>query len=291
MGETGKCLRTLHLDGGGGRVSSLHFSYDGSMLACAADVLYLFNVSKGDCLAKLSNDRNSKVLDCAWSLSGSSIVAVEGAASKVWELDLSKRGVVNGTVGRVHRSEKMHKAHGCCFTNGGGVVSVGASSKVFLFSGSAPSAPGRRRPSTQSNTSVIPSVLGEHDGHVYRCCASACGRFLLTVSSDKRPAVWNLENNSCCCRLLGHTGITKAGDFYQVDGAASEHDILLVATGADDQTARIWDPLDSGRCLGVIHVGVPVLGVSWLPRPSSPLLPWLCVLTSGGVRLWEVAIE
>eukprot|EP00931_Biecheleriopsis_adriatica_P043148 TRINITY_DN24674_c0_g1_i1.p1 TRINITY_DN24674_c0_g1~~TRINITY_DN24674_c0_g1_i1.p1 ORF type:complete len:525 (+),score=97.89 TRINITY_DN24674_c0_g1_i1:35-1609(+) len=294
--EQEKCLRTLHLDGsgsarGGKSVTSLHFSADRSMLACSADMLYIFSVAKGDCLARLSNDRKEHVKDCAWGPGDSKIVVAEGAASKIWELDLSDRGVVAGKISKVYRADKVTEVYGCCFADGA-VVSVGRSDSVFIFNeppDHESSGRGRRRSSrspargrSSSPAAVRPVILEKHYGHVTHCSTSACGKFILSLSTDKIPAVWDFLNAKLCTKLIGHSDHPTAGTFLEVDGS------LLVITGSMDGTARIWTAQD-GRCLVLVDVGTPVIGLAIEAVRSEHLK--LVTSTREGLQTWQISTD
>merc|ERR1711879_618847 len=103
--------------------------------------------------------------------------------------------------------------------------------------------------------------------------------YLLTVSSDSIPAVWDLQKFVLCRRLIGHEDQTTTGALRNVD------ELLLAFTGARDHTARLWNAL-TGDCLVLMNSGAAIIGVAFVDEGSEPVT--LCTATQHCLQVWEV---
>ena len=99
-------------------------------------------------------------------------------------------------------------------------------------------------------------------------------RRLALGGHDGTIAIWDLESRTRVVELLGHTGPVTAV-VWSSDGA-------LLASSADDQTARVWDP-QGGKLLATRRHRDGAMSVAWTKDDRS----LLTASTDGSVRLWD----
>uniref|UniRef100_A0A7S0A9I0 EF-hand domain-containing protein n=1 Tax=Pyrodinium bahamense TaxID=73915 RepID=A0A7S0A9I0_9DINO len=263
-------------------VNAMRFSNNGKLLAVAADMLHIWyvgnaihhGVAPGSHLGTLSHGRKDECTDCAWGEDDMTIVTAQGMTSKVWMLESPTPQQMRGKIKSTLCPKKPYHVHACCFTPGNEIISVGAHNQVAVWKDT-----GRGGWRTQP-------ALGEHEGHVYRCTLSPCGTMLLTVSSDKRPCVWDLRRRRLLHRYVGHEAKVGVGEFDKNTKASALGDTTLIVTGSDDATARVWD-VETGKCLAKVDAGSEVVGVALVSNASNPLT--LCTLTADALQLWDLS--
>lgn len=298
----------------GAGIWSLAFNNDGSMLAGCSDALYFWSVPEGKLLGRITGE-SSNCLDCCWGL-GLRIAAVQGTAVRLWTLERGierVEGVSQDCVkGKIELTKRIKSKKtppkpvlGCAFftatcpagkeddgTEGpsvaaGGevIVSVGVDKEVRLWdvngSNDKPVTTLGDKDDRRENGYGIGS---KHNGHVFRAVPSPCCRFLLTVSSDRVPRIWNLRTNEASHLLAeAHELSVQCGAF--------EASSRLVVTGSKDMTARVWS-VANGNCVAVLEVKAEVVGVGFAPcdLAANPDMAVVCVTTVAGMQIWELHV-
>ena len=77
------------------------------------------------------------------------------------------------------------------------------------------------------------NTLTGHDGSILDCVWNG-NEQVITASSDKNGAVWDVETATRIKRLRGHTGIVNSVD-------VTRRGLTKVITGSDDCTVKLWD--------------------------------------------------
>jgi WD40 repeat protein len=91
---------------------------------------------------------------------------------------------------------------------------------------------------------------------VTSAAVSPDGRRVVSGSSDKTVAVWDLESGTLIHQLLGHqSGVTSV---------AVSPDGRHVVSGSYDKTVEVWD-LETGRRLATLTLDGGTLTVAWHP--------------------------
>lgn len=101
------------------------------------------------------------------------------------------------------------------------------------------------------------------------------GEHILAPTLTGTAAVWTIGRRRPVTVLLGHTG--------QVDAVDYSRDGRLLATGATDGTARIWD--SRGReLLALTGDTAPVVGVAFTPNRRR----LVTTSSDGTIRVWDI---
>lgn len=263
-------------------VNAVRFSPNGDRLAVGADVLHLWtstrhvnkSVAPGTYLGSLAHNRKHTIRDCAWRNDELNMVAAMGDASKIWTLEMPTTTQVKGKITSVLRPKRPYLVNACCYVGPDEVISAGADKRFTIW-----------KDGGRAGWRTAPAPSG-HDGHIHCCCASPCGRFLLTTSSDRTPQVMDLESKKPLQRLVGHEDWVTTGAFCV---GLADHRVpppLLVATGSNDKTARVWDA-QSGRCLARVATEDDVTGVALVAADGSSLR--LLTLHAQGLDAWDLS--
>jgi WD40 repeat protein len=126
-------------------------------------------------------------------------------------------------------------------------------------------------------------LLGwKSNDRVYGVAVSSDSQFVATTSGDDVVRVWNAKTHEPWAKLLGHSHWVGSAAFSPVDNR------LLVTTGGEDGTARVWDigaNPDQNRELFVLHGHTDAVGNAVFSPERGQL-----VTTSldGKARLWDL---
>jgi len=264
------------------QANAVRFSPNGDKLAVAADVLHIWTstrhiaqgVSPGTYLGNLAYNRKQIIRDCGWGNGEQNVVAAMGDASKIWTLEMPNPTQVKGKITSVLRPKRPYNVNACCYIGPDEVISAGADKRFTVW-----------KDGGRAGWRTTPASSG-HEGHIHSCCASPCGRFLLTTSSDRTPQVTDLENKKPLQRLVGHEDWVTTGTFCVGIADSRVPPPLLVATGSNDKTARVWD-VQSGRCLARVDTEAWVTGVALVATDGTSLR--LLTLHAANLDAWDLS--
>lgn len=193
------------------------------------------------------------VADVAFSTDGSRLISTDGAGTaKIWDL-------TGGTVLAVS-NQSSSKA-----------TPTTVPSRVFGMTNG--------RPLDEFKASPTGEKVLESGKLLSGIVMSADDRWLLSVSLDRSPKLWDADAVRITSTLEGHSGF--------VNTAAFSPDGNLVATGGDDQILRVWE-VPSGRLLAewsyhsfpIISIGFTHDGNKIMSRDAN-----------GTVIVWDASLE
>ena len=129
--------------------------------------------------------------------------------------------------------------------------------------------------------------LQGENGHdrIYGVAVSPNSQFVATASGDNVVRVWNARTHKPWATLLGHAHWVGSAAFSPVESH------MLVTTGGEDRTARIWDIGTSpgqGRPLFVLRGHTEAIGSAVFSPKSSQLVTTSLHETA---LLWDLNLE
>ena len=207
----------------GQSLSSLAFSADGALLACAHDDgrLLLVDAASGVRIGAPLHAQHG-VTPCA-SLSKDGRVLLSGGHDRaicVW--DARARVLV--------RTLRSHTDHVLCVdagVDGSSLVSGSADGMLLLW---------------QAARGDQPRALRGHRAAVYAVARTADGVTIVSASADLTARVWSAVSGACERVLEGHS--------QWVVAVAVSADGSTIATGSIDNTVRVWTWADDGDADG-----------------------------------------
>ena len=263
-------LRTAVLGGHGGRVYSVAFSPEGTVLASGCDQgvrpdgslvkggrrVRLWNVASQTCTAALTGPQGAA--SCvAFSPDGAMLASGNsGQPVHLWRLG-SRFG--KGPVTLADDTDVTSVA----FSPDGTLLATGNCYKTVRLWDMA--------------TRRCLATLSGHGGWVHSVAFGRDGGILATGSGDHTIRVWDVAARTCLAIFAGHSEIVRE--------VAFSPDGVTLASGSVDTTIWLWD-LATGTCVAVLTDSfTPVFCVAFSPDGS--------LLASGGpdstVQLWDVA--
>jgi WD40 repeat protein/DNA-binding SARP family transcriptional activator len=277
--RTGQCWKTL--TGHTNWVWSLAWNPDGQTLASGSQdsTVKCWNVHNGECL---TNSNHADAIRClAWSPDGQ--ILASGGTGKVVELwDISTGNYSAQLQGHtdVVWAIAWHPT---------GKILASASSdqtiKLWDFSSRV----------VEKDNSIVKAdyckTIKGHTGWVTSLVWSPDGQMLFSGSADQTIRCWDGINGQCLRILQGHSNWVWSIDCYLLTGQSSaiqttsqEQATFIVASGADDETVRLWD-VQTGQCLETFQgYRDYAWAITWSPDGQT--------LASGGisqtVRLWSL---
>ena len=264
----GKSSDAAVLAGHSGRVHSLAFSPDGTLLASGCDQ----GVNPGGSLA--SGGRRVRLWNVATRTCTATLAGPQGAASSVafspdgatlasgnsndpvhlWQL--TRRFRRGGTT-----LDGDTDVMSVAFSPDGGTLATGNCYKTARL--------------WDMTTRTCVATLTGHGGWVYSVAFSPDGSTLATGSGDHTVRLWDTRSRTCIATLTGHSEIVRQVAFSP-DGSS-------LASGSVDGTIRLWD-VGARTCVAALTAeGSPVFCVAFSSDGA--------MLASGGpdqaVRLWH----
>ena len=263
-------LRAAVLDGQGGRVYSVAFGREGTVLASGCDQgvrpdgslvkggrrVRLWDVASHTCTAALTGPEGA-AFSVAFSPDGAVLASGNsGQPVHLWRLGERFR---KGPITLAGDTDVMSVA----FSPDGALLATGNCHKTV------------RLWDVAARTCI--ATLSGHGGWVHSVAFGPDGGMLATGSGDHTIRLWDVAGRSCIARLSGHSEIVREVAFSP-DGAT-------LASGSVDKAIRLWD-VAARTCVAVLGDGfTPVFCVAFSPDGS--------MLASGGpdstVQLWDMA--
>mmetsp|Transcript_69294 Transcript_69294/g.122652 ORF Transcript_69294/g.122652 Transcript_69294/m.122652 type:complete len:721 (-) Transcript_69294:75-2237(-) len=134
----------------------------------------------------------------------------------------------------------------------------------------------------QSTNGDCLGILANHTAALGAIGLAPDGQHLVTGSSDKTAKLWQLERKKCIANFEGHADDITCLAFSETD------EPVLVATGSEDSTVRVWTAKENGKCWRKLkgHKG-PVRSVVFLSMEA--LTEQIVVgVADGSGLLWDV---
>jgi WD40 repeat protein len=257
------------LTGHSGRVHSVAFSPDGSMLASGCDQ------GTGPDGALVSGGRRVRLWNVATRACAATLAGPQGAASSV---AFSPDGT---TLASGNSSDPVHlwrlggrfRRNTTTLPGETGVMSVAFSPDgTTLATGNYDKTVRLWRLASRSCV----ATLSGHSGWVHSVAFSPADGDVLATGGDHTVRLWNTRTGRCAPILAGHSGSVRE--------VAFSPDGTLLASGSVDGTVRLWDA-KTRDCVGTLTGdAVPVFCVAFSPDGTA--------LASGGadgaIWLWEL---
>ena len=172
---------------------------------------------------KKTLEEESKVLSLDWCRSGKYLViSLQNGYLCVWDI-VGKERVLG-----------IQTACSWVFTvafspSTSFIAAGGLDSKCILY----------RLPRDKNNT-VENRHVAQHQSYVLACSFTTSDHQILTASSDRTSALWDVESAHLIKDFKGHLSDVTCLDFQKL----SDHSFV---TGSDDQTVKVWD-IRLGKC-------------------------------------------
>jgi WD40 repeat protein len=253
-------------------VWSVAFSPDGRILASASEdqTIQLWNIATGNAVNRLEG-HTDWIWAVAFSPSGQLLASCsDDRTVRIWDVNTGQ--LLNLLTGHTDRVRSV------AFSPDERILaSVGVDQTVRLW---------------DVATKRALTILSGHTATVTAVAFSADGRLLASGSYDQTVRIWDVATGQWLRSLKGHDGSVLSIAFSPAssdsrltqDEASSTHSTVILASGSDDQTVRIWDGV-TGQCLKLLQGHTKA--VASIAFSSDGRL-----LTSGGhdqvVRLWNV---
>lgn len=85
------------------------------------------------------------------------------------------------------------------------------------------------------------SLMQGHSGAIMELHFSTDGNSIYTASTDQTVAIWDIETGARVKRLKGHSNFVNSCQ-------SARRGPVLIVSGSDDSSAKIWDPRKRGQC-------------------------------------------
>lgn len=294
--STGKELSALK--GHTGPVKQARFSPDNKQIITAGSdrTARVWEVSTGRELKNLSG-HSAALNDAAFSPDGkTALTASEDGTARMWDLASGKEKIIlKGHQGAVNRA--VFIPDGKTVVTGGAdktlrfwEVSTGKNiSTVIGYAGpvvNVDASPAAVVAEDSKNLILVSLVATSQLVDQYRnrprvqgAAFSPDGRLAITGSSEGDPVLWEVKGSKPVATLKGHSGLVgiSSGRAFSPDSK------LVVTSGLEDKTARIWE-VSSGKELMVLQGHTQgVLDASF--SPDGKLV--VTAGEDGTTRLWE----
>ena len=267
----GSPIRPAVLTGHSGRVYSVAFSPDGSMLASGCDQGVNPDGSpvSGGCRVRL------------WDLATRTCAAtLTGPQGATFSVAFSPDGTMLAS-GNSNHPVHLWRLTGR-FRKGGTILSGATDVLSVAFSPDGSMlATGNCDKTVQlwhADTRTCVATLSGHSGWVHSVAFSPDGSTLATGSSDHTVRLWDTHTRTCTATLTGHSEIVR-------EVAFSPDSATTLASASADNTIRLWDA-GTRTCVATLtDTFNPLFSVTFSPDGTT--------LASGGldktVRLWDAA--
>ncbi|KAL7795766.1 Pfs, NACHT and WD domain protein [Trichoderma ceciliae] len=250
------------LEGHSGRVESVIFSHNSSLIASASDdkIIRLWCANTGECVQKLKG-YSDEVKSIAFSHNSSLIASASDNKIWLWRAD----------TGECIRKLEGHKYQ---------VLSIAFSYNSSLIASSSTDQTIRL---WRADTGKCMQKLTTHS-HSFTSIAltpvafSHNSSLIVSVSYDHLVQLWHTNTGECIQKLKGH--------YDTINSVAFSHNSLLIASGSSDHTVRLWRA-DTGECMQKLKLDGHRRWVTLVAfSHDSSLIASASV--DGTVRLWRV---